>query len=312
MNFKLDLQIPKADFNLQHGEGILFLGSCFSDEMAEKAKFHGLNVKANHFGTVFHSSLLSRFIEESIDGVEEERIFNRNDIFLSWDANSTVFDFSKNELSTKLSKLRSDFKSELKTTKVIYITFGTAWVYRKIDAGNLVANCHKVPGNQFVKELSSIDKLYLEWKSTLDKIRTVNSELEIVFTVSPVRHSRDGLIENNQSKAILIELIRRLTSNFKCSYFPSYEIVIDELRDYRFFKLDRVHPSEEAIEYVWKKFEACYCNEETINLNSKVSNFRRTLAHRSIHEGSQENKGQKIQFEIQLKEFLNKFSQIQF
>ena len=145
-----------------------------------------------------------------------------------------------------------------------------------------------------------------------DKIRTVNSELEIVFTVSPVRHSRDGLIENNQSKAILIELIRRLTSNFKCSYFPSYEIVIDELRDYRFFKLDRVHPSEEAIEYVWKKFEACYCNEETINLNSKVSNFRRTLAHRSIHEGSQENKGQKIQFEIQLKEFLNKFSQIQF
>ena len=312
MNFQLNLEIPKANFNLKHGDGILFLGSCFSDEMSEKAKYHGLNVKANHFGTVFHPSLLSRFINESIDGVEKERIFNRNDIFLSWDANSTIFDFSEIELSSKLKNLRVNFVNECKSAKALFITFGTAWSYRKVDDKSLVANCHKVPGDQFIKELLPIDDMYSEWKSALDKIRSVNSGIEIVFTVSPVRHSKDGLIENNQSKAILIELVRRLIADSKCTYFPSYEIVIDELRDYRFFKLDRVHPTEEAIEYVWKSFEACYCDEETIILNKKVSNFRRTLAHRSIHEGSKENQEQKFQFEIQLKEFLEKFCQIQF
>jgi hypothetical protein len=248
--------------------------------------------------------LLSRFIIESIEGIEQERILNRSDIFLSWDANSTVFDFSENGLSAKLRNSRVDFVSELKTAKALFITFGTAWGYRKMDDRLLVANCHKIPNDQFVKELAQIDQLYLEWKTTLDIIHTVNAEIEIVFTVSPVRHSKDGLIENNRSKAILIELARRLTVAPDCTYFPSFEIVIDELRDYRFFKSDRVHPSEEAIEYVWKKFEACYCSEETMHLNKKVSNFRRTLAHRSIHEGSQEDKNQKIHAESELKEFL--------
>jgi hypothetical protein len=304
MNFKLDFQIPKANFTIQHGERILFLGSCFSDEISEKAKFHGLKVKSNHFGTVFHPSVLSRFIMESINGIEQERICNRSDIFLSWDANSTVFDFSEKVLSAKLNDLRVDFVKELKSAKALFVTFGTAWGYRKMDDILLVANCHKMPNDQFVKELAQIDQLYLEWKTTLDIIRTVNAEIEIIFTVSPVRHSKDGLIENNQSKAILIELVRRLTVARHCTYFPSYEIVIDELRDYRFFKSDRIHPSEEAIEYVWKKFEACYCSEETMRLNKKVSNFRRTLAHRSIHEGSQEDKNQKIHAESELKEFL--------
>jgi len=312
MNFKLNFNIPKANFTIQHGEGILFLGSCFSDEISEKAKLHGLRVKSNHFGTVFHPSLLSRFIIESIDGIEQERIFNRNDVFLSWDANSTVFDFSENGLSAKLKDLRVDFIHELQTAKALFITFGTAWGYRKLDDNSLVANCHKVPSDRFRKELMGIDEMYEEWKSTLNKIHAVNSEIEIVFTVSPVRHSKDGLIENNQSKAKLIELVRRLTTDFKFSYFPSYEIIIDELRDYRFFKLDRIHPSEEAIEYVWKKFEACFCTEETISLNTKVSNFRRTINHRSIHEGSKQNAHVKVQTEQQLYDFLNQNTRIIF
>ena len=304
MNFKLDFQIPKANFTIQHGERILFLGSCFSDEISEKAKFHGLKVKSNHFGTVFHPSVLSRFIIESIQGIKQERILNRSDIFLSWDANSTVFDFSEKGLSAKLNHLRIDFVKELKTAKALFITFGTAWGYRKMDDGLLVANCHKIPNDQFVKELAQTDQLYLEWKTTLDIIRTVNAEIEIIFTVSPVRHSRDGLIENNQSKAMLIELARRLTVAPDCTYFPSYEIVIDELRDYRFFKSDRVHPSEEAIGYVWKKFESTYCDEKTITLSQKVVNFRKTLAHRSIHESSIENNKLKKESEMRLNEFL--------
>lgn len=312
MNFKLNFEIPPANFSIKHGEGMIFLGSCFSNEMAEKAKYHGLKVKSNYFGTVFHPSLLSQFIDQSINRVEVERIFNRNDVFLSWDANSTVFDYSESLLTEKLKDLRTDFVNELKTSKVLFITFGTAWAYRKMDDRSLVANCHKVSSDQFVKELISIDSIYEEWSSVIEKIRFVNPDLKIVFTVSPVRHIREGLIENNQSKAILIEAVRRLTTYLNCSYFPSYEIVIDELRDYRFFKLDRVHPSDEAIEYVWKRFEFTFCDDETIILNKKVSNFRRMIAHRSIHEGSKENEEQKIHSKNQLNDFLEINSNILF
>lgn len=312
MNFKLNFDINRPNFSIKHNEGTLFLGSCFSDEMANKARFNGLKVNSNPFGTVFHPCLLSQFIDQSIKGVEEERIFNRNDIFLSWDANSTIFDYSKTDLEVKLKQLRSEFVAELKTAKVLFITFGTAWVYRKKEDNNLVANCHKIPNDHFEKELSSIEDLYKQWTQTVQTLHSINSQLEIVFTVSPVRHVRDGLVENNQSKAILIELVRRLTLDSNIYYFPSYEIVIDELRDYRFFKSDRVHPSDEAIEYIWERFESAFCNEETISLNRKVANFRRTIAHRSIHEDSIENVEQKNKIDRQLKDFLENNKELVF
>ena len=312
MNFKLNFEIQPSDFSIQHGDGIIFLGSCFSDEIALKAKNSGMKVALNPFGTVFHPTLLSRFIRESIVGVEQERVFLRNDIYLSWDANSTVFNFSKEELNVKLKALRNDFVSNLKISKVVYITFGTAWGYRLIKNDQLVANCHKLPSVKFEKELSEINVLYSEWIQTIKLIKSVNPTIEIVFTVSPVRHIRDGLIENNQSKAILIELVRMLTLDFENHYFPSYEIVIDELRDYRFYKLDRIHPSEEAIEYVWKSFEKMYFDEKTILLNQKVSNFRKSLSHRSIHNGSKEDINHKRNIQKQLNEFLEQNTEIIF
>lgn len=304
MNFKLNFEINKPNFSIKHGEGILFLGSCFSDEMANKVCFHGFRVNSNPFGTVFHPSLLSQFIDHSIKGVNEERVFNRNDIFLSWDANSTVFDYSKNDLESKLKHLRTEFLNELKTANVLFITFGTAWAYRKKEDNHLVANCHKIPNNQFEKELSSIEDLYKKWIQTVQTIHSINPELKIVFTVSPVRHIRDGLIENNQSKSILIELVRRLTLDSKISYFPSYEILIDELRDYRFFKSDRVHPTDEAIQYIWERFESTFFDKKTIQLNKRVANFRRMISHRSIHESAKDNIDMKNHVEILLTDFL--------
>ena len=305
MNFSLHFEIPKAKFSIEHGNEMLFIGSCFSDEIASRARFSGLNVYSNPFGTIFHPSLIARFISESIDYNHSERILVRDDIHLSWDANSTIYDFSEEALQLKLTKIRADFKGKLLNSKVIYITFGTAWVYRLNYDNQLVANCHKLPSNQFQKELSSVDLLTKEWEETISLMKSINPTLEIVFTVSPVRHSKDGLIENNQSKAILIESIRRLQLITNCSYFPSYEIMIDELRDYRFFKQDRVHPSEEAIEYIWKRFESTYFTNETIELNSKVSQLRRSFLHRSIHEDSIENISRKESLDSKISCFLN-------
>lgn len=306
MDFKLNFEIPKADFTIQHGDSILFLGSCFSDEIANKSAYHGLKVQSNPFGTVFHPNLLSQFITDSINEIETERVLNRGDLYFSWDANSTVFDFSEAHLIEKLHTLRSDFKNQLKQVKAIFITFGTAWAYRRKDDTLLVANCHKVPASEFDKELIEVEEMYFQWMETVEKLKELNPKLEIVVTVSPVRHIRDGLIENNQSKAILLDLVRRLIKHSEVTYFPSYEIIIDELRDYRFFKTDRVHPSEEAIEYVWKQFENIYCTAETININSKVAGFRKSINHKSIHENSKENQERKSKTEESLKDFLKK------
>lgn len=312
MDFKLNFEIPKADFSIQHGDPILFLGSCFSDEIANKSAYHGLKAQANPFGTVFHPNLLSQFIMDSIKEVEIERILNRDDLYLSWDANSTIFDFSEQELIQKLKRLRKGFVTELKQAKTIFITLGTAWVYRRKEDTFLVANCHKIPASEFEKELIEVEEMYFQWMETIEKLKEWNPALKIVFTVSPVRHIRDGLIENNQSKAILLDLVRRLIKHSEVTYFPAYEIVIDELRDYRFFKQDRVHPNEEAIEYVWKQFEKIYCNSETVEINCKVANFRKSIAHKSIHENSVENQDRKSKIEKQIQCFLMDHPEIYF
>jgi len=304
MDFKLNFELPKADFSISHQDTVLFLGSCFSDEISEKAKFSGLNVLSNPFGTVFHPSLLGSFITESIEGVNEERIVNREDVFLSWDANSSIFGFSEEELQLKLRMLRSEFLEKIAESKTIFITFGTAWVYRNIDNHQLVANCHKLSNSNFTKELSDVDVLHYEWIGVVQKIREINSGIKIVFTVSPVRHVKDGLIENNQSKSILIELVRRLTLTSGIHYFPSYEIIVDELRDYRFYKTDRVHPSEEAVEYVWRKFSSVFFNPETVALNQQILNFRKMVLHRSLHEDSIDNQLRKNQLNERLIQFL--------
>jgi hypothetical protein len=305
MNFKLNFEISQPDFKIKHGEGILFLGSCFSDEIAAKAAYNGLKVTSNPFGTVFHPSLLGSFITDSINGIKEERLLKREDIHLSWDANSSVYDFSSEKLILKLSELRANFVLELKQAKVIFITFGTAWVYKLLESQKLVANCHKIPSNQFSKELSSIEDLTSEWENVIDILFSINPNLKIIFTISPVRHSKDGLIENNWSKSVLIETVRRIQLSKKCYYFPSYEIVIDELRDYRFYKEDRVHPTEEAIQYIWERLEQTYFKESSIELNSKVSELRRGLMHRSLHENSLENLNRIKRLEEKLSTFLN-------
>lgn len=310
MDFKLNFDIPPASFTIKHGEGIVFLGSCFSDEIAARAKMRGFTAFSNPFGTVFHPSSLSQFIDDSIDIIEVERIFQRGDLFLSWDANSSIFDFTEVGLHEKLTQLRAEFTSKMKEAKVLFITFGTAWGYSFLIDNKIVANCHKVSNSQFSKELSSVESLKNSWLKSIQKLKSSNPTLEIVFTVSPVRHIRDGLIENNQSKSILIELIRSLKSEADVHYFPSYEIVIDELRDYRFFKTDRVHPSDEAIGYVWNRFESTFCDSETVELSKKVLSFYKSLSHRSLHEDSMEYKQFKLKFESELTAFKEKYPTI--
>jgi hypothetical protein len=304
MDLTINFNFEKADFDIQHGETIIFLGSCFSDEISKRAHFHGFKVSANPFGVVFHPSLLSQFIDQCVEGKKEERIVKRKDVFLSWDANATLYDLSVSKISQKLQARRVDFLNQIKTGKVLFVTFGTAWAYHLGVDNTLVANCHKFPGTDFYKELISINQMEKEWTRTLGLLAEMNPSLKVVFTVSPVRHLKDGVMENTQSKAILIELVRRLVLTTKSSYFPSFEIMMDELRDYRFYKTDHIHPSDEAVSYIWQRFESTYFKDETRALNKKIALLKKGIGHRSIHQKSRENEMRKQAISHQIQEFL--------
>lgn len=309
--FFIPFDVPISSFEVKHGDQLLFLGSCFSDEMSRKSVYYGFNVLSNPFGTIFHPEVIARNLKDALnENLNSERTLKRNDLFFSWDASGTVFGYSEKEVTEKINSQKDILKNAILKSKVVYITFGTAWGYRLNESGLLVANCHKVNASSFTKELADVDALENSWLQTIELMQKVNPALNIVFTVSPVRHIKDGLVENNQSKSILIELVRRLKAKQSASYFPSYEIMMDELRDYRFYKKDLVHPSEEAIDYIWNKFQSCYFSSETITLNKTIERYRLADHHKSLYENSQDYIQFKSKIEKEKEVFLSEYKEV--
>ena len=283
MKLKLDFEFPPLSSSITHGDRIVLLGSCFSDSMSAHFSNAGFHVLSNPFGTLFHPTSIANTIIASLSDSPEVNVLKRDDVYFSWDSGSKIFAYSKEELVKLILAERQKLKETLLNSKLLVVTFGTALGYRNTKLDILVGNCHKQPGTDFKKELSSIKELRLKWNEVLSLIENLKNKIQIVYTVSPVRHKKDGLIENNRSKARLIEFCN---TNDATSYFPSYEIVIDELRDYRFYTSDLVHPNDEAIEYVWERFNSYAFNNGTIDLIDKISNVKSLLNHRSLHPKS--------------------------
>lgn len=306
MNLMLDFEIPKSSISLKHGDGIVLQGSCFSDEMLTQLKSAGHTVSGNHFGTIFHPSMLAFNLLNLFESNVEERILQRGDLFFSWDASSTVFGYSQEELYNALAAKRESLLNELKSAKLLVVTFGTAWGYELKESESLVANCHKLPASNFQKYLSSPYEMTQDWVQTIEKLIAFNPKLQVVFTVSPVRHIKDGLIENNLSKARLIEVVQQLSLEPNCHYFPSYELLIDVLRDYRFYTKDLVHPNQLAIDYIWNTFQSTYFSESSQQLTTEISKLRQAENHTSLFEQSQAHQQQientKAKIEVFLKE----------
>jgi hypothetical protein len=278
-SFRLNFPFEKASFSIQHGQPILLIGSCFSDEIALKFKESGHLVASNPFGTVFHPLVIANFIKSLLDdSVTIISPVQREDVFLAWEANSSFHAYSESELLEKANQVKQEWKTALQNASVLLITVGTAFGYY-LQNGELVGNCHKFPAANFEKRLSESNEIIAAFTEMIAVLKNINPSLKIVFTVSPVRHIKDGIIENNLSKARLLEAVHAVQNEVNVSYFPSYEIVVDELRDYRFYKTDRVHPTEEAVTYVWKRFSETYFSDTTIALNEEVAQYHSMKKH---------------------------------
>jgi hypothetical protein len=287
----LYIQEPEVPFGtlINPEDSLVFIGSCFSDEISAKSKNAGLISHANPYGTLFHPISIGNLIEDIIHPkVDRNNLFQRGDVWLSWSASSKLVSFNQEELRSQIAGIRSAYYEHLRNANYLFVTFGTAWGYRHTTSNELVANCHKMPASLFEKELCEVKEMEPQWDRLLTKLREDFPDLHVCFTVSPVRHIRDGLVENQRSKARLIELVHSLVQRHHVSYLPVYELLQDVYRDYRFFSEDLVHPNALGIEMVWKYMKRHTMDVKTQEMIGKVEQFRSLANHRVRIDGGED------------------------
>ena len=250
MKLQTIVDIKPSVWKIGCEDKILMLGSCFSDEIGEQMKQRYMSVTCNPFGTLYNPLSIARALEmkEMPELVEHEGLWH------SMAHHGSFSRSTKEETAQAVRESMEVMQRALKEAKIVIVTFGTAWVYEM--NGEVVGNCHKLPESNFTRRRLTVEEIVAAWKPILEKY----SDKHWLFTVSPIRHIKDGLHENEISKATLLLAVEQLGD-----YFPSYEIVLDELRDYRFYADDLVHPSSMAVNYIWERFVDCYCTPQTKN-----------------------------------------------
>jgi hypothetical protein len=295
---KLQTQIPfsKAIRSIDYSSRLLLLGSCFVENIGKKLSYYKFQAVQNPLGILFHPKAIESLVLRSIKNTvyTEEDLFCQDGCWHCFDAHSDLSDTVKGEVLQKLNNGLEQTKKELQSATHIMITLGTAWIYRHLQSNSIVANCHKVPQREFSKELLSTEAVVTTLGSIVKAIQSVNNAASVIFTVSPVRHLKDGFVENQRSKAHLISAVHGLLHRSHPVdgpvYFESYELMMDELRDYRFYEADMVHPNSLAIEYIWEKFKLVWLSETTYPVMEEVASIRKGLNHRPFNENSEQHK----------------------
>ena len=282
-NFRTEVSIQKSSLELNHNRPILSYGSCFAFEIFKKLRNYGFHIQ--HPGGVIYNpiSILDIILRglNNISYVSKDLVRNRNTYF-SWFHNGKDYhDVSSEKLIHQLNDENTIVKELLKNKPLILITFGTAIVHELKSTSQIVANCHKQNSTLFRKRKLTVEEIITPWKNLIQQV-----DAEFIFTVSPVRHLKDGLVENNLSKSALLLAVEEIISAFpdKSTYFPSYEILLDELRDYRFYDSDWIHPSQEAVDYIWEKFSRSFIADYNQKLILEIEKIRKDLNHKILFE----------------------------
>ena len=292
------------------------MGSCFAVNISEKLDFFKFQNSCNPFGILFHPLAIEKIISKAInlELFNQEDIFFHNERWHCFDVHSDLSNANKEEFLQSLNQLVKVTNKQITEASHIIITYGTAWIYRNKQSEKVVANCHKVPQNQFDKEILSVATIEKSIQNTIDLIEKVNPSCAIIFTVSPVRHIKDGFVENQRSKANLISALHS-TFDIRHStkrYFPSYEIMMDELRDYRFYAEDMLHPSKAAIDYIWERFCETTISEKAIPTMEAVEIIQKGMLHRPFNPNSESHLNFLSQLEIKISKLKSEFSFMNF
>ena len=282
----MPVQIPASSWKIGYDDQILLMGSCFADSMCAKLHEHYFRVEGNPFGVLYNPASIAIAIEmaRKSQTIEDKDLVEHGGL---WHSMAHHGVFSDIDMAVVLDKCNGSIvalRQALENATVITITFGTAWVYEY--AGKVVGNCHKIPANQFVRRRMMVEEIVATWQPLVEAM----PDKKWLFTVSPIRHVKDGLHENHINKGILLQTVEQLTKQTGCSYFPAYEIMLDELRDYRYYAEDMVHPSSMAVEYIWQRLVETYMTADTQAEMKTLHQLWRDEHHRFIHPDSMEAK----------------------
>ncbi|PKA82418.1 GSCFA family protein [Ulvibacter sp. MAR_2010_11] len=314
---KLQTQIPlqPEENPIDYSSKVVLLGSCFAENIGGKLDYFKFQNLQNPFGIIFHPLAIEGLVRRAL----EERFFAEDDIFFhneqwhSFEVHSLVTASGKEDFLKLLNEKLKHFREYLLTATHIIFTYGTARVYRFTETNKLVANCHKLPQQHFTKELLSIELISESIQNTSRLLKTYNFKVQQIHTVSPVRHLKDGFVENTQSKAHLIAgLHTALKNDTRSNYFPSYEIVMDELRDYRFYGEDMLHPTATAVTYIWNRFKEVWIASETDSIQNQVDSIQKGLQHRPFNPSSKANEVFRIELQQKITALQKQFQHIQF
>ena len=316
MELQTKLTIPQEKLHpIDYGSTLVFLGSCFSDTIGSQFEYFKFNTLKNPFGVLFQPSAIENLIEKAINQYEftEKDVFLHEECWRTFDAHSSL---SHPELDLTLQQLNqatTTLREGLQNATHLCITLGSSWVYRHIETDRLVANCHKLPQKKFLKEILDIDTIENHITAIIELVKSINPKIAILFTISPVRHLKDGIVENQRSKAHLIAAVHVVVNpRERVFYFPSFELLLDELRDYRFYSEDLIHPNTTAVAYIWARFKDCWITEEAQQLMQKVNAIQKGLAHRFLHKDTLAEKKFSTNLKLKIEELKKQFPFLKF
>jgi len=292
MNFRTEINSKVFPFEINHKSKILFLGSCFSDNISQKLINGGFSTTANPFGVLYNPISVKNGIEILLKEKtfsEKDLIFNKG-LYHSFSHHGSFSDSSKKIALEQINNSVKENSKKLKDNTVAFLTFGTAYVYRYLQTKKIVSNCHKVPAKEFKHFMLTVQEIVSEYTTLLEQSHSQNPNIKIVFTVSPVRHWKDGAHENQLSKSILHLAISELEKQFRfVYYYPSYELVMDDLRDYRFYAKDMIHINPQAVDYIYTHFQDSFYSDNTKNIEQQVIKLKQALNHRPFNPNTKEH-----------------------
>ena len=300
--FRTEVEIPHSKFEINHYHKIITLGSCFAENIGKKMSDIYFNVDINPFGVLYNpvsvKNSLVRLMQNKF--FHEKELFAYRELWQSYAHSSLFSDTSREKCLDKINNRFSKASEFMQKADYILITLGTAWIFEEQKTGSVVSNCHKLPSGNFNRRRLTIEEIVTHYSNLIIELNNNLPNIKLIFSVSPIRHWKDGAHENTLSKSTLllaIDVLRKQFNNIE--YFPAYEIMMDELRDYRFYASDMLHPSEVAVEYIWKRFSDTYFDKSTINMNAEFEKLRTDLSHRPMFPDSNEYQSFKIHVEKQ-------------
>lgn len=288
--FRTELHIGPNDHKITLDTPILSIGSCFSNCIGERLAANKFKTLVNPFGIIFNPLSIGKLLQYAIENrmPEDQTYLENQSVFRNYDFHSDFSDISKASLKAKVEKTIHHAGNFLRSAEWLTITPGTAFVYELKENNHTVANCHKMPPALFTKKLLKVEEIIFNFSQLYERIKKINPRLKFILTVSPVRHIKDTIDLNSMSKSVLRLAWGQLAARYEeVDYFPSYEIMMDDLRDYRFYKADMLHPTEVAENYIWEKFSQRYFDQETITFLEAWQKIKNAIRHKPFHPDSQ-------------------------